>query len=91
MSERGVRVVFSRETRSTSANIGTNERTSSARRTARTGPGSAQRAAGDLAVRLRRRMPDANGLRRIRTVFAMLADQQRLKIMLALTATRSSA
>ena len=41
---------------------------------------------GDLAMHLRKRMPDEDRLKRIRTVFAVLADQQRLKILLALTA-----
>ena len=31
-------------------------------------------------------MPDERRLRRLRTIFAMLADQQRLRILLALTA-----
>lgn len=39
---------------------------------------------GNLVNRLRRRMPEEAHLKRIRTVFAALADQQRLKILLAL-------
>ena len=40
----------------------------------------------DFAMHLRQRMPDEQRLKRIGAVFAVLADQQRLKILLALTA-----
>jgi ArsR family transcriptional regulator, lead/cadmium/zinc/bismuth-responsive transcriptional repressor len=98
MSERGVRVVFSPETprqpstrtdlRGTRnhSNVATNERTSNAGRTARSETGKAHRLNGDLTKHLRKRMPDEDRIKRTSIVFAMLADRQRLKIVLALTA-----
>ena len=44
------------------------------------------RGRGDFAMHVRMRMPDEQRLKRIGAVFAVLADQQRLKILLALTA-----
>lgn len=41
---------------------------------------------GDLVARLRRRLPSEDRLKEIRTVFGALADEQRLKILLALKA-----
>jgi len=41
---------------------------------------------GELVARLRKRLPDAARLKQIRTIFAALADEQRLKILLALKA-----
>lgn len=43
---------------------------------------------GDLVARLRKRLPDAARLKQIRTVFGALADEQRLKILLALKASK---
>ena len=101
MSERGVRVLFSLETPRRAAsvkrpttragdqnhsNIATNERTSNAGRRARTGHGIAPRLKCDLPIRLRKRLPADDRVRRISMLFAILSDQQRVKILLALKA-----
>ena len=101
MRERGVRVVFSPESPrrpvaphrrahrtedQSHSNGATNERASNAGRSARRRLAHAPAPKGDFAMHLRRRMPDEQRLKRIRTVFAVLADQQRLKILLALSA-----
>ena len=97
MRERGVRVVFSPESTRQPAphaelharrrsNVATNERTSKAGRTAQSQLGKARRLNGEFTTHLRKRMPDADRLKRTSIVFAMLADRQRLKIVLALTA-----
>ncbi len=99
MSERGVRVVFSPETPRRTAlherlmhraegqdhsNVATNVRTSRAARGYRVGPARLPRGKGDLVKAVRNRLPDEGRLRRVRTTFATLADQQRLKIVIAL-------
>jgi DNA-binding transcriptional ArsR family regulator len=101
MSERGVRVVFSPETprrapsvkRPTTgagdqnhSHIATNERTSTAGRRARTGQHETSRLKSDLPIHLRKRLPAEDRLKRISMLFAILADQQRLKILLTLKA-----
>jgi len=98
MRESGVRVVFSperprqprsrtdlRRTRNHS-NVATNERTSNVGRTAQSEIAKARHLNGDLTAHLRMRMPNEDRLKRTSIVFAMLADRQRLKIVLALTA-----
>jgi DNA-binding transcriptional ArsR family regulator len=67
------------------SNAATNERASNSARDGRAAPRGASQARSDVAIHLRKRLPDDDRLKRIRTVFAMLADRQRLKIVLALT------
>lgn len=101
MRETGVRVVFSPETPRRSmapheiersamdrshSNAATNERASNSARDSRAAPRRAAHASGNIANHLRKRLPDEDRLKRIRTVFAMLADRQRLKIVLGLAA-----
>ena len=93
MTERGVPVVFRpenpRAARSAEArdhsNGATNERTSHPGGRGRTG-NRTPHLKGDLPMHLRRRMPDEPRLKRVGTLFALLADHQRLKILLALKA-----
>lgn len=96
MTERGVPVVFRPENprqrqsaRSAGArdrsDVATNERTLNPGRRSRTGNGT-RRLGSELPTYLRKRMPDEPRLKRAGTVFALLADHQRLKILLALKA-----
>jgi DNA-binding transcriptional ArsR family regulator len=68
------------------SNAATNERASNSAPDSRAAPRRAAQASRDIANHLRKRLPDEDRLKRIRTVFAMLADRQRLKIVLGLTA-----
>ena len=101
MSERGLRVVFRPETPRRAAtvkrpttgaghqnqsNIATNERTSTAGRRAHTGQHEISRLKSELPIHLRKRLPPEDRLKRISMLFAILADQQRLKILLSLKA-----
>jgi DNA-binding transcriptional ArsR family regulator len=100
MRERGVRVVFSPETprrdaatkwparsagASAHSNGATNERMSAQPRRARTGDGGPH-VTSDLPAHLRKRLPDETRLKRAGMLFALLADHQRLKILVALRA-----
>jgi len=96
MVERGVPVVFRPENprqrqsaRSAGArdhsNAATNEGTSNSARHRRTGNG-APRLSSELPTHLRKRLPDEPRLKRAGTLFALLADHQRLKILLVLKA-----
>lgn len=96
MVERGVPVVFRpenppqrRSARSGEArdhsNGATNERMFNPGRRSRTGKGR-PRLNADLPMHLRKRMPEEHRLTRAGTLFALLADHQRLKILLALRA-----
>ena len=101
MRERGVRVVFSperpwpragalrvvRDRRSHDrSDPATNERTSNIRLGQRSVAGPVISREAALAADLRNRMPDEECLGRTATLFAALADQQRIKLVLALVA-----
>jgi DNA-binding transcriptional ArsR family regulator len=101
MRESGVRVVFSPENPSrlvsshrrahraanlSGSNGATNERTSKVGPIARPKRGHALRHTGEFAANVRKRIPPEERLKRVSRVFAALADQQRLKILLALAA-----
>jgi hypothetical protein len=93
MVERGVPVVFRPENPQRAriagpldhSHVATSERTSHPGGRDRTGNGT-RRPKADLPMHLRKGMPDELRLKRAVTLFALLADRQRHKILLALKA-----